>query len=93
MNYLPIDIYKVPHHGSDTSSGQELIDVIRPGLSLISCGINNRYGHPKQEVVDRLEESGSSIYRTDISGAISLEIKGGRIFAKNYKKEQIKPSY
>ncbi|MCQ2541837.1 MAG: DNA internalization-related competence protein ComEC/Rec2 [Lachnospiraceae bacterium] len=88
-----IDIYKVPHHGSDTSSGQELIDVIRPGLSLISCGINNRYGHPKQEVVDRLEQSGSSIYRTDISGAISLEIKGGKVYVRNYKKEQIKPSY
>ncbi len=82
-----IDIYKVPHHGSDTSSGQGLINVINPKLSLISCGLNNKYGHPKSEVVDRLLQSGSSIYRTDQLGAIIVEIRSGKMYIEPYKKD------
>lgn len=80
-----IDILKVPHHGSDSSSGQELIDAITPKISLISCGRNNRYGHPKEEIVDRLAKSKSQIIRTDQVGAILIETDGRRLFIKTYK--------
>eukprot|EP01095_Lingulamoeba_sp_RSL-Kostka_P000364 TRINITY_DN10579_c0_g1_i1.p1 TRINITY_DN10579_c0_g1~~TRINITY_DN10579_c0_g1_i1.p1 ORF type:complete len:530 (+),score=130.63 TRINITY_DN10579_c0_g1_i1:120-1709(+) len=53
-----IDIYHVNHHGSSHSSSSELIDVIKPTLSVCSCGLNNSYGHPGQKTIDRLSETG-----------------------------------
>lgn len=68
-----IDILKVGHHGSNTSSGKEFINTINPKYSLISVGKNNRYGHPKTEVLDTL--STSKIYRTDLNGGIQIKLK------------------
>lgn len=70
-NLKDIDFLKVGHHGSDTSSGEEFIDNINPKYSLISVGKNNRYGHPKEEVLGIL--SGSKIYRTDIDGSVEIK--------------------
>ena len=70
-NLSNIDVLKVGHHGSKTSSSKEFIDSINPKISIISVGKNNRYGHPNKEVLDNLEES--KIYRTDIN--YSMEIK------------------
>ena len=67
-----VDFLKVGHHGSDTSSGKEFIDEINPKYSIISVGKNNRYGHPKDKVLNNL--SNSKIYRTDLNGAISIKI-------------------
>ncbi|NEW66304.1 ComEC/Rec2 family competence protein [Granulicatella sp. zg-84] len=66
--YLQADILVVGHHGSKTSSSKAFIEHIRPSVSIISCGVNNRFGHPHQEVLDRLEKT--LIYRTDKQGAI-----------------------
>lgn len=63
-----IDVLKVGHHGSNSSSDKEFIDVINPIYSLISVGRNNRYGHPHKEVIDNLENS--IIFRTDIDGSV-----------------------
>lgn len=73
-NYdLPIiDILKVGHHGSNTSSSKEFITSIKPKISLLSVGKKNRYGHPKREVLDILNNS--KIYRTDKNGAIEIEL-------------------
>ena len=67
-----VDFLKVGHHGSDTSSGKEFIDEINPKYSIISVGKNNRYGHPKDKVLNNL--SNSKIYRTDLNGAIAIKI-------------------
>ncbi len=67
-----IDVLKVGHHGSNTSSSKEFINQISPKLSLISAGENNRYKHPKNEVLDIL--SHSQIFRTDKNGSIKITI-------------------
>ena len=70
-----IELLKVGHHGSDTSSSLEFISIIQPNLSIISVGKNNRYGHPKEKVLENL--SNSHIYRTDLDGSIKITIKDG----------------
>ena len=71
-NIEKIDFLKVGHHGSNTSSNKEFINTIKPKYSLISVGENNRYGHPKEDVLDILSKS--KIYRTDINGEIQIKI-------------------
>lgn len=68
-----IDFLKVGHHGSNTSSSKEFINRIKVKYSLISVGKNNRYGHPKESVIDTLKSS--KIYRTDEDGSIEIKIK------------------
>ena len=71
-NISNIDVLKVGHHGSKTSSGKVFIDGINPKYSIISVGKNNRYGHPNKEVLNNLD--GSKIYRTDQDGSIMFKI-------------------
>ena len=71
-NISDIDVLKVGHHGSNTSSCEKFIDSINPKYSLISVGENNRYGHPKEEVLDTLKNS--KIYRTDLDGSIIIKL-------------------
>lgn len=68
-----IDFLKIGHHGSDTSSSKEFIDIMNPKYSIISVGENNRYNHPKKSVLNTL--SNSKIYRTDKDGSIEIKIK------------------
>ena len=72
-----IDVLKVGHHGSKTSSGKDFIDEINPRYSVISVGKNNRYGHPNKEVLNNLENS--KIYRTDQDGSIMFKIKNNKL--------------
>ena len=65
---------KVAHHGSRTSSSEEFLEQVKPEYAIISCGQNNDYGHPHQEVVDRLK--GVKIYRTDEEGTILITSDG-----------------
>lgn len=73
-----VDIFKVPHHGSNTSSGQKLINVINPKVSLISSGRNNRYGHPSKDVINRLTQSETAIYNTQNCGQITVVYKNNK---------------
>lgn len=68
---LDIDILKVGHHGSSTSSSERFIQATSPTEAIISCGANNKYGHPNKEVIDRLNKYDVKIRRTDIEGTIS----------------------
>ena len=68
-----INILKVAHHGSNTSSNNEFIQKIAPQIAIISVGKQNSYGHPDKEVLERLEKIGSKIYRTDEVGNIMIE--------------------
>ena len=74
---INIDLLKVGHHGSKTSSSKKFIDEVNPKYSLISVGKNNRYGHPNKEVLNNLEKT--KIYRTDIDGSIMFKIKNNRL--------------
>ena len=76
-NLPNIDVLKVGHHGSRTSSGKEFINEINPNYSIISVGKNNRYGHPNKEVLDNLKKS--KIYRTDQDGSIMFKIKNKKL--------------
>jgi competence protein ComEC len=72
------EVLKVAHHGSKNSTSEEFISIIKPDLSLISCGKNNRYGHPHEELLDRLDEAGSQVIITYESGAITIRTDGDR---------------
>ena len=76
-NIPDIDVLKVGHHGSRTSSGESFINRINPKYSIISVGKNNRYGHPNKEVLENLENS--KIYRTDKDGSIMFKIKNNKL--------------
>ena len=79
-NLPNIDVLKVGHHGSKTSSSKDFIDEINPKYSIISVGKNNRYGHPNKEVLDNLKVS--KIYRTDEDGSIMFKIKNNKLKIK-----------
>ena len=76
-NLSNIDVLKVGHHGSKTSSSKEFINEVNPKYSIISVGKNNRYGHPNKEVIDNLNDS--KIYRTDEDGSIMFKIKNNKL--------------
>ena len=79
-NLSDIDVLKVGHHGSNTSSSKEFIYEINPNYSIISVGKNNRYGHPNKEVLNNLSDS--KIYRTDQDGSIMFKIRNNKLKIK-----------
>ena len=76
-NLPNIDVLKVGHHGSKTSSCESFINEMNPKYSIISVGKTNRYGHPNKEVLNNLENS--KIYRTDEDGSIMFKIKNNKL--------------
>jgi len=79
------DVLKVGHHGSDTSTSDAFVKAVAPQFAIISSGANNRYGHPKKEVLDRLQKEHITILRTDRDGAIFYEFKKGQGTFSTYK--------
>ena len=73
------DVLKVGHHGSDTSSSEEFLNEVKPSISIIMAGKDNSYGLPKEEIVERLENVGSKVYRTDENGTIEVTSDGNNI--------------
>jgi len=69
---LSAQILKVAHHGSASSTSQRLLAQAAPILALISVGEGNPWGHPSQEVIERLERSGARVLRTDREGAVQV---------------------
>ncbi|WJH28300.1 hypothetical protein N6H13_25055 [Paenibacillus sp. CC-CFT742] len=74
-----VDVLKVAHHGSKTSSTEAWLQYWNAQSAVISAGANNTYGHPNPGVLERLEAVGSQIYRTDQMGEIQMRIKDGKI--------------
>ena len=72
-----IDILKVGHHGSKTSSSKKFINTIKPKYSLISCGKDNKFNHPNSSVLDTLKDG--KIYRTDKNGSVTFQIKNNKL--------------
>jgi competence protein ComEC len=69
-----VDVVKVPHHGSPTSSTAGFVAATHPGLAVISCGAGNSFGFPAAAVVERWRRAGAAIARTDRDGAIQVTI-------------------
>ena len=76
---LRADILNCGHHGSNTSTIQEFLDAVNPKYAVISCGLNNDYGHPHEEVMERLVKQGCEIYRTDKDNTVLAELDGENI--------------
>ncbi|MDF1508289.1 DNA internalization-related competence protein ComEC/Rec2 [Robertmurraya sp. DFI.2.37] len=86
---LQIDVLKVGHHGSKTSTSESWLEQLKPRIALISAGKSNRFGHPHHEVLERLEERNIAIFRTDRDGAIRFyftEDDGTFLTGKPYAK-------
>src|ERR1019366_633603 len=83
---LPATLLVVPHHGSKTSSTDEFIAAVRPGYAVFTVGYLNRFGHPKQEVVQRYADSGSTLLRSDMDGAILVEMNAQGLQVERYRK-------
>jgi competence protein ComEC len=73
---LRADLLKVGHHGSNTSSTEELIQAVHPRWAVISVGARNTFGHPRIEVLHRLAAAKAATYRTDMNGAVSFYLDG-----------------
>jgi len=79
-NYdISADVLKVGHHGSSSSTSQEFLNRVNPTIAIISCGKNNKYGHPTKKIVNRLKKKNIQIYRTDVDGNIILKSDGHKI--------------
>jgi len=80
-----VDIQKVGHHGSKTSSTLAFLTKTRPELALISCGLNNKFNHPNPEVLTNFQAIGAKILRTDHFGMIEVVSNGQKFWLKNEK--------
>lgn len=81
IKYYPlpdIELLMAGHHGSKYSTGTELLDALRPELAVISVGYNS-YGHPADEVLERLSAAGAEVYRTDQSGTVTVRLQDGLV--------------
>lgn len=76
---LSVDVLKVAHHGSETSTDETFIKQLKPSYVFISAGVKNSFGHPHPAVIERIEENGSVIFRTDLHGAVryTFDQRGG----------------
>ena len=71
-NWPDVDVLKVGHHGSNTSSTEKFLNQVSPEISVISVGEGNSYELPKEKILNRLEKIGTTIYRTDRDGTIQI---------------------
>ena len=83
--FLDSDVLKVGHHGSSTSSTENFLQFVTPQISLISVGIQNKFNHPSQVIIDRLKKYHSKIFRTDRAGAVILQSDGETIMKADWR--------
>ena len=81
-----ISVLKVAHHGSKNSTKEEFLLQCSPAVAVISCGERNTYGHPHKETLERLNDMGTAVYRTDCSGAVQITVAGNRMKVTEYRR-------
>jgi len=81
---VAVSVIKAPHHGSKTSTTSEFLSVVNPRVAVISCGEDNRFGHPDAVILDRLNErlGAGNVYRTDTQGTIDFVTDGTRLWVE-----------
>ena len=73
---LKADVLQVGHHGSSTSTSYLFLNAVLPEMGVISCGVNNKYGHPHEETLSILRDAGVDVYRTDLLGTVVIGSDG-----------------
>lgn len=84
INIHDITLLKVAHHGSKNSTNEDFLRAVNPRIALISAGRDNRYGHPHEELLGRLEECGCRVYKTQESGAVTVHVRGRRVEVEEF---------
>lgn len=84
-NWNKVNVLKVGHHGSSSSSTEKFLNQTRPDIAIISVGLNNQYNHPSVDVLNRLKNLNATIYRTDEDGSLLLESDGKQNIIKKIK--------
>lgn len=79
---LASDVLKLGHHGSHTSSAEAFLEMVHPHFAVVSAGKDNRYGHPRQEVVERVERMGALLMNTAGEGTITFFSDGARVWER-----------
>jgi competence protein ComEC len=85
---ISAQILQVGHHGSANSTSPAFLGRVQPQAAVISCGRHNEYGHPSDELIDRLKDAVVRIYRTDENGAVSFLTDGSSVRVKTFRKIQ-----
>lgn len=83
VEQIESDVLKVGHHGSKTSTAEEFVKIVMPEIAIISCGENNRFGHPHFETLETLAKYGINVLRTDQTGDIKIISDGEKLIIKN----------
>lgn len=83
--YGDVDVLKVAHHGSGYSTSELFLQETQPEICVISVGENNRYGHPHEDLLERLEQIGAAVFQTSKGGALTIRTDGEKIDLKTYK--------
>jgi beta-lactamase superfamily II metal-dependent hydrolase len=78
-SYLHCDLLKAGHHGSRNASSDDWLSAVRPTAAIISCGLNNVFGHPHPEALARLRAHNIAIYRTDMNGSVEADSDGTKV--------------
>jgi len=87
-DYIKVDVLKVAHHGSSTSTSDAFLQKLRPDYALIPVGLNNMYRHPSNEVIKALEQDDIHIYRTDLDGAIQYVYDSRSVWFEHFLKHK-----
>ena len=85
MINLDCDLLKVSHHGSITGTSESFLKYSLPEIALISAGAGNRFRHPHREVIDRLDDFGINILRTDLEGCLIVQMDSNKISQINWR--------
>jgi len=86
---LSATVLKVSHHGSDSSTIYPFLREVMPEVAVISCGVNNQYGHPHENVLSRLRDADIKLYRTDLQGDIIIRSDGIKLTVETHKNADI----
>jgi competence protein ComEC len=85
QNTLTADVLLAPHHGSRTSSSAGFLRAVQPRFVMVSAGYRNRFGHPKNEILERYAASGATVLRSDRDGAVTFRFENGDVSAEAYR--------
>lgn len=84
---ISADVLNVSHHGSKSASSAKFLAGVSPSVCVISCGRDNDYGHPTEEVLERISKYTDKIYRTDLMGTVSVYSDGEKLYIKTERKQ------
>ena len=82
---LKSSVLKIGHHGSSYSTSEEWLNTVNPAVAIISCGAENEYGHPTEELLERLKTRGIQVFRTDLQGDITIHEQDGELVCEAEK--------